>query len=188
MSTPLLRLDGVRAGYRHPVVGPLSLRLARGERLGVVGGNGSGKSTLLRAIVGQARLFEGSLQRPPESRLAYLPQRPPRPAELPLSGHELLTALGAQGGEAPPRLRPWLDQRVDRLSGGQWQLLSLWARLAGGADLVLLDEPSNNLDSHAGALLAELLLSGAEGRALLLVSHDRPLLDAVCSDIVEVTP
>jgi zinc transport system ATP-binding protein len=86
----------------------------------------------------------------------------------------------------PPRLAAWLDQRVDSLSGGQFQILSVWAVLGGPADLVLLDEPTNNLDPEGETILAHALQGGLEDRAVLLVSHERAFLERVSSRLLEV--
>lgn len=181
----VLEAAAVVAGYRAPVVGPLSFALAEGEVVGLWGPNGCGKSTLLRAVVGAARVFSGALVRPAGARVAFLDQHPVRLPEMPIRGRELLALVAA--GQAPPpeRLEPWLGRRVDRLSGGQFQLLSVWACLAGEANLVLLDEPTNNLDPNGEALLAEVLRGRPAGRAVLLVSHERGFLEQVSDRILE---
>jgi zinc transport system ATP-binding protein len=93
---------------------------------------------------------------------------------------------GAAGTEPPAALRPWLQRRIDRLSGGQYQLLCLWAALGGGAGLVLLDEPTNNLDPIHEALVGDLLAEGRGRRALILVSHERGFLDSVSTRVLEL--
>jgi ATPase subunit of ABC transporter with duplicated ATPase domains len=183
----VLRVTDLTAGYRRAVVGPLSFDLALGEVLGVWGPNGCGKSTLLAAIAESARLFAGRVERAPGLGLAWQEQRPARPPTLPLTGWDLLRVAGAAGVEAPEALRPWLERRIDRLSGGQYQLLCLWAALGGGAGLVLLDEPTNNLDPAHEALLADLLAQGQGRRALMLVSHERAFLDSVCTRVLELS-
>lgn len=182
----LLRVTGLSAGYRRAVVGPVSFELAPGEVLGLWGGNGSGKSTLLDAVAGGARVFGGVIERRAGLRLAYQDQTPVRLPLMPVTGKELLVVAGAALGRAPVAMTPWLDTRLDRLSGGQFQLLSVWAALASPADLVLLDEPTNNLDPHTERLLAEILRAGRGAGGVLLVSHERPFLDAVCTRVIEI--
>lgn len=197
---PLLRLDALIAGYARPVVGPLTLTLARGEVLGLWGPNGSGKSTLLKAIGRSARIFSGSITLQPGATLAHLDQQPVRLPAMPISGRELLQAAGARPDllklTPPDTLAPLLQQRIDRLSGGQYQLLWMWSALVTDADLMLLDEPTNNLDPvHRAALIALLARECAE-RGVLIVSHDHDFLARVCSrlfavhgaTIVEVSP
>lgn len=187
MAESLLQARGLVAGYGRPVVGPVSFTVAPGEVVGLWGANGSGKSTLLRAITGTARVFDGRLERRPGLTVAWLAQQPVRLEEMPLNGRDYLRYAGAQ--DTPPgRLVGWLDRRMDALSGGQFQLLAAWSALGGRADLVLLDEPTNNLDPEGEAMLAHILDKEREGRAVLLVSHERAFLEAACSRVLEVGP
>ena len=189
----LLRLEDLVAGYTAPVVGPVSFSIQAGEVLGLWGANGSGKSTLLNAIAEAARIFSGRIERAPGLTLDYQEQRPVRLPAMPLTGRDLLRCAGAVGDRRPPgSLGELLDRRLDRLSGGQFQLLSVWAALAGTADLVLLDEPTNNLDPEHERLLAAILskprVDGGERRAVLLVSHERAFLEDACTRVLEIAP
>ena len=180
----ILTLVDAVAGYAAPVSPPATWSVARGEVVGLAGSNGIGKSTLLKAVLGTARSFSGSIERPPATRIGYLSQQPVRLPEIPLSGRELLATLGADRLPPPARLAEKLGARIDRLSGGEYQLLMLWATLAGESDLILLDEPTNNLDaSHIRVAIEEIAAASAR-RATLVVSHDRDFLAAVCTRIV----
>jgi zinc transport system ATP-binding protein len=154
--------------------------------VGIWGANGSGKSTLLAAIAGQAHRFGGRLRLTPGVGIAVQPQAPVRLDPLPVAGRELLAVAGAdpQAAGLPPTLAALLPQRLDRISGGQHQLLCVWAVLAGSAGLVLLDEPTNNLDPTHTALLGHMLAARRADRAVLLVSHERPFLDANCTRVL----
>lgn len=178
----LLEVEALTAGYARPVVGPVSLRLFGGEILGIVGPNGCGKSTLLAALTGSARVFSGHIGKPAGLRLSLQQQQTPEIEGLPFNGHELLVLTGASAEGLPPWLAPRLGERLDRLSGGQLQFLALWACLQAPADVVLLDEPTNNLDPEGVAFL-ELALRrrAAAGLGLLLVSHDARFIDSVCA-------
>lgn len=182
----LLSLTGLVAGYDRPVSPPCSFELARGEVLGLYGANGIGKSSLLGVVMGSARRHAGDWRLTPNLRLRHLPQRPIRPAEAPISGRELLRHLDAADLAPPARLAAKLDTRIDRLSGGEYQLLALWSCLAGNADLVLLDEPTNNLDSEHTDLAAEEIAAGQARRGTLIVSHDRAFLNRVCTRLVHL--
>jgi zinc transport system ATP-binding protein len=187
-SAELLRAVDLVAGYGRPVVGPISFGLADGEVVGLQGPNGSGKSTLLKALTGGARVLSGTIERSAGLTLAYQPQHPVRLAEMPLTGREYLRYADAVHQPAPSRLARWLARRLDTLSGGQFQLLAIWAHLASAADVVLLDEPTNNLDPASVAILTEILHGEIDRRAVLLVSHEAPFLARACSRVLEIPP
>jgi zinc transport system ATP-binding protein len=183
----LLTVDAVVAGYREPIVGPVSFVVDCGEIVGLAGPNGSGKTTLLDAVIGTANVFSGRIERRLGLRVAVQAQHPTRLQEMPLTGRELLRVMGAHRHDVPAELAPLLRVRLDRLAGGQYQLLHVWTCLSSPADLVILDEPTNNMDLHAVETLGALLVAGREHcRGVLVVSHDRALLDSVCSRVVEI--
>lgn len=186
MNESLLRLVELQAGYQAPVVGPFNLTIDPGEVIGLSGPNGSGKSTLLKTIANGARVFGGHVEKKPGLSLAWQQQQPVRPVEMPFSGRDYLHYADAEPTTVPSRLAEWLEQRVDSLSGGQFQLLSVWAVLASRADLVLLDEPTNNLDPAGDAILVKTLKADLGRRAVLIVSHELGFLERTCSRILEV--
>jgi len=182
----MLTLVDAVAGYAAPVSPLATFSVARGEVVGLAGPNGIGKSTLLKAVIGTASLFAGRIERAPDTRIGYLSQQPVRLPEVPLSGSELLAALGADRLTPPARLAEKLAQRIDRLSGGEYQLLMLWATLAGEGELILLDEPTNNLDAGHVQIAVDEIAAARPQRATLVVSHDRAFLDAVCTRVIEL--
>ncbi|WP_258868154.1 ATP-binding cassette domain-containing protein [Alkalilimnicola ehrlichii] len=182
----LLKVEGLVAGYAEPVVGPFSFTVGENEIVGLAGPNGSGKSTLLRALVGAARRFRGSIERAASLQLAYQSQHGNRPEELPLKARELVRLMDGDAAALPPRLQALSDVRLDRLSGGQRQLFYVWAALSNPAPLVLLDEPTNNLDPKGVALLEQRLLDLEPGRAAVVVSHESEFLRRVCSRVIEL--
>lgn len=190
LRAPFLAVDQVRAGWSRasgPVIGPLSFTVQSGEILGLSGPNGSGKSTLLAAISGAAQIFSGRVVLAPGARLALQMQQMPELAGVPLAGSELLRLTGAPAKGLPPYLQRRLSERLDRLSGGQRQCLHLWACLDAPGEVVLLDEPTNNLDPAGVEFLATALQQRAEqGAAIVLVSHDGEFLDAVCHRIERI--
>lgn len=187
MSDPLLTANHLVTGYKQPVIGPFSFSVGPGEVVGLWGANGCGKSTLLRAIANTARIFEGNIQQKPGLTLAWQMQQPVKLEEMPLSGHDYLRYAKADREAPPARLQPWLDRRIDTLSGGQFQLLAVWAILGGWADLVLLDEPTNNLDPQGQQALADILQSEQGTRSVLLVSHERDFLQQACDRVIQVS-
>jgi len=186
-SAPLLAVHGLEAGYETPVVGPVSFSVNPGEIFGLVGPNGSGKSTLLKAIAESVRVFDGDIERKPGLTIAWMDQQPVRLPEMPFSGREYLRYAEADAEEPPPYLEAWLDKRVDSLSGGQFQLLGCWTALGTEAELVMLDEPTGNLDLESERTLVEILSREHHNRGVLLVSHDRAFLDQVCDRVMDVS-
>lgn len=181
----LLELRSLSVGYERPLFGPVTLSLSEGEVLGIWGPNGVGKSTLLGALAGAAPVLGGEIRRRPGLRIGVQQQQPVRLPEMPLTGREFLRLMRA-AGPPPGRLQSALHRRIDRLSGGQFQLLAIWACLAGEADLVLLDEPTNNLDPESTEVLAELLAGLPAHRAVVLVSHERDFIARTCSRSLEL--
>ncbi|MCD6061902.1 MAG: transporter [Moraxellaceae bacterium] len=183
----LLRASDLVVGYTAPVLGPLTFTLNAGQAVGIVGANGCGKSTLLKSLYGQARIFAGSLERAPGITLACQQQHPVRLAQAPLSVRDYLRLLDADHQALPGRLAALQQRRIDTLSGGQYQLLALWACLASPAQVVLLDEPTNNLDPEGVTLLTAWLRAREAARGLLLISHDADFMAAVCDVRIDVT-
>lgn len=181
----LLRTEQLVVGWQQPATQPIDLTVAAGEIVGLTGPNGVGKSTLLAAIAGRATVFAGRIAQRPGMHLAFQTQDVPPVVGLPLSGRELLDLTGASADGLPAWLADRLDSRLDRLSGGQRHYLALWAILQSPADLVLLDEPTNNLDVAGVAHLTEHLRDrAAAGAGLLVVSHDTAFVDAVCDRVI----
>ncbi len=186
MSYTLLEIASMIAGYARPVVGPISLGLRAGEILGLGGPNGAGKSTILRAITGRAHVFSGRIVRSDGLTISHQWQRPELPPELALLGRELFSLTGARPGDAPAMMKPLLTMPLRHMSGGQYQLLHTFACMCSPCRLVLMDEPTNNLDGRALDALSALLKKLDPGRAVLLVSHEKAFLEKHCTRIVEV--
>lgn len=183
----LLKISSLVVGYTTPVIGPLSFNLDAGQALGIVGANGCGKSTLLKSFYGQAKIFSGRVERATGISLASQQQHPVRLTDTPVSVLDYLRLLGAEKQALPDRLAALLHKRIDTLSGGQYQLLAVWACLASSAKVVLLDEPTNNLDPEGVTLLASWLRERRDDRGLLLISHDADFMSAVCDDNINIT-
>lgn len=185
MSATLLCARGLVAGWTGPATAPLDFVLESGQILGLTGANGVGKTTILSALAGRSRVYAGALEMRPGLRLSLQTQEVPPVDGLPLCGRELLALTGAAGDGLPPWLAGRLEQRLDRLSGGQRHYLALWAVLLAPADLVLLDEPTNNLDAAGVDHLASVLrrLAGS-GTGIVLVSHDHEFVERVCDQVI----
>jgi ATPase subunit of ABC transporter with duplicated ATPase domains len=184
----MLQLQGAWLGFAQPLLGPLDLCLPKAARWAITGPNGAGKSLLLKALAGQARLHRGVLRLAPQTHLRLLAQEHPRPHPWPLSGADWFRIAGSQPPDLAP-LQTLLRQRLDRLSGGQWQLLRLAAILAPcprhppERQLILLDEPANHLDTEVRGQAIELIRALHPAASLLLTSHDDELLQATGVEI-----
>ena len=178
--------DAVLAGHDGPVVGPASFAVRAGEIVGLTGPNGCGKSTLLGALTRTAQVFRGRVERRSGLTVALQRQRLVRLGDLPITGHDLLRLGRALEKPVPASLEPLQCVRLDQLSGGQVQLLYVWAALGGAADLILLDEPTNNMDPRAVSAVVEILQGIEATRGAIVVSHDHGFLERVCTSIVEV--
>jgi ATP-binding cassette, subfamily F, member 3 len=159
------------------------LWLERGEHVSLVGPNGAGKTTLIDALAGRRPLDGGRLRTGHNVKLGYLSQHA---EDLGARGTVLEAAQRATGltpGKARALLGRFLfsgaeaEKPLDGLSGGERRRLSLAALVASDANVLILDEPTNHLDLDAREALED-ALSAFEG-AVMLVSHDRALLDAV---------
>jgi ATP-binding cassette subfamily F protein 3 len=159
------------------------LWLERGEHVSLVGPNGVGKTTLIDALAGRRELDGGKLRTGHNVQLGYLSQHA---EELGARGTVLEAAQRATG-LTPNKARALLgrflfsgveaEKPLDGLSGGERRRLSLAILVASGANVLILDEPTNHLDIDAREALED-ALSAFDG-TVLLVSHDRALLDAV---------
>jgi len=171
-----------------PVVRDFSCRILRGDRIGVIGPNGAGKTTLLRLILGELPPDSGTIRRGTKLEIAYFDQfRAQLDPEAMLSdvispGSDYVEIAGVKKhvvgylGDflfAPQRAR----SPVKSLSGGERNRLLLARLFARPANVLVLDEPTNDLDIETLELL-EALLQDYQG-TVFLVSHDRTFLDAI---------
>jgi ABC transport system ATP-binding/permease protein len=189
----LVNLERVSKSYGvRPLLTDVSLGIGAGERIGIVGRNGDGKTTLLEVMTGLEEPDTGRVSRSRGLLIGYLHQGD----EL-VDTHTVREAVLAGRSDhewaADSRTREIvevllagvsLDRAVLGLSGGERRRCSLAALLLGDHDLIVLDEPTNHLDVEAVAWLAEHLVQRSS--ALVVVTHDRWFLDAVCQWTWEV--
>ena len=177
----------------RPVIAQLSMRILRGDRIGLIGPNGAGKTTLIRLILGELPPDEGSVRLGTNLKVAYFDQlRAQLDPEATLAdmispgsdwvevGGERKHVMSYLGDFLFPAQRARSPVRM--LSGGERNRLLLARLFAQPANLLVLDEPTNDLDIESLELLEQRLQDYAG--TLLLVSHDRRFLDNVVTQTV----
>ncbi len=178
----------------RPIVRDFSLRIMRGDRIGIIGANGSGKTTLINLLTGALAPDAGEVRIGSNVLMARLDQKR-------TSLHPSTTLLDALTGGGSDYVTINGERRhvigymkdflfgpeqartpIEKLSGGERGRLTLAIALAAPSNLIVLDEPTNDLDVETLDLLQELL--GEYKGTILLVSHDRDFLDRVATSVV----
>ena len=185
----VLEAKGVSKAYtQEPVVSDFAVRVMRGDRVGLIGPNGSGKTTLLRLLIGELEPDTGEVRHGANVQIAYYDQQreqldPERTVfDTIADGNETVTVNG-QSKHVHGYLRDFLfsPERalslVKALSGGERNRLLLARLFTRPANLLVLDEPTNDLDIETLELLEALLIDWPG--TLFLVSHDRAFIDHV---------
>ena len=186
-------LENVCFGYDTVLIKDFSTRIMRSDRVGIIGPNGSGKSTLLRLLLGELEPDSGTVTRGTRLQTAYFDQQRAQlddrlsVRESVGEGSDTITVggrdrhvVGYLGDFLFPAAQ--LNQPVGSLSGGEKNRLLMAKLFAQPANLMVLDEPTNDLDVETLELLEE-LFSEFPG-TLLVVSHDRAFLDAVVTSTI----
>jgi ATP-binding cassette, subfamily F, member 3 len=185
---------GAGAGAPIVLLEHAELWLERGEHVSLVGPNGSGKTTLIETLAGRLPLAAGRLGTGHNVKVGYLSQHAEELGAGGSPGQSVLDAAQRATGLTPNKARALLGQflfsgeeaekPLAGLSGGERRRLSLAVLVHSGANVLILDEPTNHLDIESREALEDALR--AFGGAVLLVSHDRALLDAVGTRTVAV--
>mgnify|MGYP000916569804 FL=1 len=180
-----------------PVIRDFSTRIMRGDRVGIIGPNGAGKSTLVKLLLGQLQPVTGRLTQGTKLEVAYFDQQRAQLDEkksvmdnvadgnqhIMVAGNRRHVAGYLQDFLFPPER---LQSPVKSLSGGERNRLLLARLFTQPANLLVMDEPTNDLDVETLELLEE-MIDQFQG-TLLLVSHDREFLDNVVTSSLVITP
>lgn len=205
----ILRVRNLKLGFpRHLVIKGASFSVDQGDFVAVVGANGSGKSTLIRGILGLTKPLSGKvefLNGCARESVGYLPQEtapdrmfPATVAEIVLTG--ALPALKTRVcyGEAEKQrsdevlkllgISKLKNESFNSLSGGQKQKVLLARALISAGKLLILDEPSNNLDQSSKTSFYELLkkLNNANGLTILMITHDIDADDLIGNKVLSI--
>ncbi len=203
-----LKLENVEVTIQAaPILRGVSLEVAGGERVGLIGRNGAGKTTVMRAITGLAPLAGGSIsfdgqdisRLAPEARarlgFGYMPEDRRLVPQLSVEENMLLPAWANPGIDGPkglgfvydlmPELAAMRERKALLLSGGQQKMVALGRALIAGSRLLLLDEPFEGVAPALAQRISEVIVSlRHEGLSLLLaqseLSHSEELLEREC--------
>ncbi|MBQ0820511.1 ATP-binding cassette domain-containing protein [Microvirga terrae] len=194
-GTLVVEAEGIAKSYGdRPIVSNLSLRVLRGDRLGIIGPNGAGKTTLINLLTGALEPDEGRVRLGSNLQMVTLDQRrasldpDATVAETLTGGRGDTVTIGTQTKHVVGYMKDFLfspEQArtpVGVLSGGERNRLMLARALAQPSNLLVLDEPTNDLDLETLDLLEEMIqdYSGT----VILVSHDRDFLDRTVSSVL----
>jgi len=181
-------------GYEDQViVPPMDLTIMRGDKIGILGRNGVGKSTLLKGLLGQLDPISGSVRLGTKLEMAYFDQTrdildPEKTAEENVGVGRTTITIGGKSKHVIGYLQDFLftpeqaRSRIQYFSGGQRNRLLLAKLFAQSANMLVMDEPTNDLDAESLELLEERLVE-YEG-TLLVVSHDRAFLNNVVTSML----
>jgi len=187
---PIMTIEEATLGYENKIViDKLNLQVNAGQRIGLLGPNGAGKSTLVKYLAGQLKSLNGNNQIHPNCKIGYFAQHQLElldPEKNPfeffkqifekLDDKMIRSYLGGFGFSQEKALT-----KIAYLSGGEKSRLVLAMLIKQNPNFLLLDEPTNHLDLMMREALAEALQSYSG--ALILISHDRYLVRAVCDDL-----
>lgn len=198
----LLNAEKISKGYSdRQLLDGCSLAVGQGDKIGLIGVNGTGKSTLLKVMAGVDFPDSGTVTRSGGVRVAYLPQNPEFAPETTVL-QQVMTGVAINKARAKEakvvqqadeyQCKSILtqlglsdyDQPIGQLSGGQKRRVALACALAAESEVLILDEPTNHIDSEMVDWL-ESYLKRYQG-AILMVTHDRYFLERVVNRIVEL--
>jgi ATP-binding cassette subfamily F protein 3 len=188
LSPPIVAMDDVSTGYGGaPVLKRLSLNISDDDRIGLLGSNGNGKSTFAKLVGGRLEPMGGTLRRSSKLEVGFFAQHQVDDLDAKATPYQCVAALMREAPEARIRARcaqlgfpnVKADTPIAQISGGEKARLLMGLASFNGPHLLILDEPTNHLDIDSRAALIE-SINDYRG-AIILVSHDRYLLDA-CAD------
>ena len=194
MKSPMITLEQAAVGYgaAPPILKRLNFRIEADDRIALLGRNGNGKTTLARLLAAQLPLMQGEMHAPGKLKVGYFTQY--QVEELDSSDTPLEHMSRLMGGATPGAVRaqlgrfgfsgPRATQKVGEMSGGERARLALALITREAPHLLILDEPTNHLDVDTREALVQAL--NGYGGAVVLVSHDRHMLELAADRLVLV--
>ena len=188
LSPPIIAMEGVVTGYGEtPVLKRLNLNISNDDRIGLLGANGNGKSTFAKLLANRLPVMAGAMRRSQKLDVGFFAQHQVEELDTTKTPYACIAELMRDQPESKVRARcaqfgfPNIkaDTPVLQLSGGEKARLMMGLATFQGPHLLILDEPTNHLDIDSRAALIE-AINDYEG-AIILISHDRYLIDA-CAD------
>lgn len=182
--TGILKLDKLKLGYgKDVVISSLSLEISEGDFVCVVGPNGSGKTTLINGILGLLKPMHGEviLNGFSQKQIGYVPQESAIDSNFPASVFEIVSTGTLGGGGTTPidamkkvGILKLKDKSFAEISGGERQKVLIARALTAAKKMLILDEPSNNLDQKSKNKLYEFLqkLNQDAGMTIMMITHD----------------
>lgn len=203
--TELIRVENLSLGYgRRPIVENISFTIEPGDFVAIVGANGSGKSTLVKTLLGLLSPLAGKITLADGLKIGYLPQETRIDANFPATVREIVLSgtLGRLGFKPfysqaeralaatalkTLKLTRLADKSFSDLSGGQKQKVLLARALAASANLLILDEPSNNLDHDSRLDFYETLRNlNKNSITILMITHDLDADDLIGNKVLSI--
>jgi len=192
-TAPLVTATGICKFFdRREVLHDVHIEVRAGEIVALIGPNGSGKSTLARILLGVIQPSAGKVIRRPGLRVGYVPQKLPIDVVMPLPVSRLLTLTARASKQQMEQVldevdaRHLIDADASRLSGGELQRVLIGRALLRDSDLLVLDEPTANVDFNGQIELFELIGRIRSNRdcGVLTISHDLHLVMAATDRVV----
>ena len=188
LSPPIVAMEAVSTGYdERPVLARLSLNISNDDRIGLLGANGNGKSTFAKLVAGRMETLGGTLKKSSKMTVGYFAQHQVDELGDAETPYGFVASRMKDGTESRIRGKcaqlgfpaTKADTPIPQLSGGEKARLMMGLAAFDGPHLLILDEPTNHLDIDSRSALIE-AINDYEG-AIILISHDRYLIDA-CAD------
>lgn len=188
----MLNLTQLVCGYHGAFkTRPISLQIAEGQTIGIIGPNGSGKTTFLKTILGVASAIEGNFEWRQKYRFGYLPQASQLNTILPITVDEVLMAatkhprMTLQDLNDPFSVSGLVEHNFQKLSGGQKQRVLMTRTFLTKPEILFLDEPNNHVDAKTQQAFWEFLKTQSQVKGIFVIDHNIANLKAAVGQVIQ---